>query len=218
MSYSTPVSPIMWVLRHFLGEWALNSACRLIDAALYWRSSTERIDYWNTKQKKKDTSKSWPHHAGLELRKCLRVRTARLVEENVYYVVSYMSLPFHLKEIFEKEVNFSNKSYSIFMFNADYQWDDQKKYQNYIFFFNKKELWFWWGKYDYVFLGTTNYLLFILKRMRKQRRYMKHNLVAFVNCIYRLSSSCICCNRNEIWYTIYMIETLFIRHRFQNIP
>lgn len=204
----------MWVLRHFLGEWALNSACRLIDAALYWRSSTERIDYWNTKQKKKDTSKSWPHHAGLELRKCLRVRAARLVEENVYYVVSYMSLPFHLKEIFEKEVNFSNKSYIIFLFNADYQWDD-----NYIFFFNNKELWFWWGKYDYVFfLGSTNYLLFILKRMRKQRRYMKHNLVAFVNCIYRLSSSCISCNRNEIWYTIYMIETLFIRHRFQNIP
>lgn len=201
------------MLRHFLGEWALNSACRLIDAALYWRSSTERIDYWNTKQKKKDTSKSWPHHAGLELRKCLRVRAARLVEENVYYVVSYMSLPFHLKEIFEKEVNFSNKSYIIFLFNADYQWDD-----NYIFFFNNKELWFWWGKYDYVFLGTTNYLLFILKRMRKQRRYMKHNLVAFVNCIYRLSSSCISCNRNEIWYTIYMIETLFIRHRFKNIP
>lgn len=208
------------MLRHFLGEWALNSACRLIDAALYWRSSTERIDYWNTKQKKKDTSKSWPHHAGLELRKCLRVRAARLVEENVYYVVSYMSLPFHLKEIFEKEVNFSNKSYSIFMFNADYQWDNSKKKIKTTYFFLITKNYDFGGENMIMvfFLGSTNYLLFILKRMRKQRRYMKHNLVAFVNCIYRLSSSCICCNRNEIWYTIYMIETLFIRHRFQNIP
>lgn len=192
------------MLRHFLGEWALNSACRLIDAALYWRSSTERIDYWNTKQKKKDTSKSWPHHAGLELRKCLRVRTARLVEENVYYVVSYMSLPFHLKEILEKEVNFSNKTYSIFMFNADYQWDDKKNIKTTYFFLIKKNYDFGGENMIMFFLGSTNYLLFILKRMRKQRRYMKHNLVAFVNCIYRLSSSCISCNRNEILIVHYL--------------
>lgn len=104
-----------------------------------------------------------------------------------------MSLPFHLKEIFEKEVNFSNKSYIIFLFNADYQWDD-----NYIFFLIAKKYDFGGENMIMFFLGSTNYLLFILKRMRKQRRYMKHNLVAFVNCIYRLSSSCISCNRNEI--------------------
>lgn len=181
------------MLRHFLGEWALNSACRLIDAALYWRSSTERIDYWNTKQKKKDTSKSWPHHAGLELRKCLRVRAARLVEENVYYVVSYMSLPFHLKEILKRRLIFliNLTLFSCLMLIIS------EMTTTYFFLITKK--------YDFggenmimFFLGSTNYLLFILKRMRKQRRYMKHNLVAFVNCIYRLSSSCISCNRNEI--------------------
>lgn len=60
-----------------------------------------------------------------------------------------MSLPFHLKEIFEKEVNFSNKSYIIFLFNADYQWDD-KKNQNYIYFLITKN-------YDF---GEENMIMF----------------------------------------------------------
>lgn len=60
-----------------------------------------------------------------------------------------MSLPFHLKEIFEKEVNFSNKSYIIFLFNADYQWDD-----NYIFFLITK---------NYDFGGENMIMVFFLR-------------------------------------------------------
>lgn len=59
-----------------------------------------------------------------------------------------MSLPFHLKEIFEKEVNFSNKSYIIFLLNADYQWDD-----NYIFFLITKN-------YDF---GGENMIMFFFR-------------------------------------------------------
>lgn len=91
------------------------------------------------------------------------------------------------------------------MFNADYQWDDKKKnIKTTYFFLIKKNYDFGGENMIMFFLGTTNYLLFILKRMRKQRRYMKHNLVAFVNCIYRFSSSCISCNRNEILIVHYL--------------
>lgn len=66
-----------------------------------------------------------------------------------------MSLPFHLKEIFEKEVNFSNKFYSIFMFNADYQWDDsKKKNKNYIFFLIAK---------NYDFGGENMIMVFFFR-------------------------------------------------------
>lgn len=71
-----------------------------------------------------------------------------------------MSLPFHLKEIFEKEVNFSNKSYIIFLFNADYQWDD-----NYIFFLITKN-------YDF---GGENMIMFFFRNNQLPVVYSQEN-------------------------------------------
>lgn len=76
-----------------------------------------------------------------------------------------MSLPFHLKEIFEKEVNFSNKTYSIFMFNADYQWDDKKNIKTTYFFLIKKN-------YDF---GGENMIMFFFRNNQLPVVYSQEN-------------------------------------------